>query len=155
MVRRHQHVRLVLVAVRDFGRRCSYGRCGRRGRTARRRRLQGVRQSGEVVPIRVPLSVHLRHDVLVVVVAQRAAQFVVVHVRLVFSLAPPSGHLVGVDEFELARCPLPRDDRRVVAVGEELEQELPQLDLTAARVGQAGGERTEQLVRVCNRQQAM
>ena len=111
----HEQLRLVLVG----------GRVGRR-------RLHRLRQSGEVELVRVPLSVHLRHDVLVVVVAQRAAQFVVVHVRLVFSLAPPSGHLVGVDHLELSVRPLPLDAVRVDAVREQLQQELPQLDLTAA-----------------------
>ena len=94
--------------------------------------LAHLRQAVEVELVRVPLAVHLGHDVLVVVVAQRAAQLVVVHVGFALALPPAPGHLVRVDELELAVGSLPGDARHVGAVGEKLQEELPQLDLPAA-----------------------
>jgi hypothetical protein len=61
------------------------------------------------------------------------AELVVVHVGLGLALAPAPGNLVRVGELELAISSLPRDAVCVVGVAEELEQELPKLDLTAAR----------------------
>ena len=78
------------------------------------------------------LSCYLGHDVLVVVVAQRAAEFVVVHVRLALSFAPASRHLVRINQLELAVRALPADAVHVAAVRQQLEQKLPQLYLTAA-----------------------
>ena len=115
VVARHEQLRLVLVGGRVGG-----------------RRLHRLCQSGEVELIGVALTVDLRHDVLVVVVSQGPTQLVVVHVRLVLALAPALRHFVRVDHLELAVGPLPLDARHVVAVREQLEQELPQLDLTAA-----------------------
>lgn len=89
----------------------------------------------EVELVGVPLAVHFGHDVLVVVVAQRPAQLVVVHVGFALALPPTPSHLVRVDELKLAIGALPGDARHVGAVGEELKQELPQLNLTAACVG--------------------
>jgi len=85
---------------------------------------------------------NLGHDVLVVVVAQRAAEFVVVHVRLALALAPASSDLVRVRQLELARRPVPRDARRVSGVRQQLEQELPQLDLSASCVRISTAQRT-------------
>ena len=51
------------------------------------------------VPVGVALAVDLGHDVLVVVVAEGAAQLVVVHVGLGLALAPPPGHLVWVHQL--------------------------------------------------------
>lgn len=48
------------------------------------------------------LSHDLLDDVLVVVIAQRPRQFVVVHVVLVFPQTPQSRHLLGVDQLEFA-----------------------------------------------------
>ena len=55
------------------------------------------------------LSQHLFDDVLVVIVSEGATQFVVVHVVLILSEAPESGHLFGVDQLELAICVCPRN----------------------------------------------
>lgn len=98
-------------------------------------RLAHLRQAVEVELVGVPLAVHFGHDVLVVVVAQRPAQLVVVHVGFALALPPTPSHLVRVDELKLAIGALPGDARHVGAVGEELKQELPQLNLTAACVG--------------------
>ena len=68
---------------------------------------------------------YFRHDVFIVVITQRAAKFIVVHVGFTFALAPSSGYLVRVDEFEFAVGAFPRDTRSVATVGEEFEKELP------------------------------
>ena len=101
---------------------------GRRGIS----RLHRLRQSGEVELVRVLLAVHFGHDVLVVVVAQSATQFVVVHVRLALAFTPASSDLVWVSHLELTRRAFPRYTRRVAGIGQQLQQKLPQLDLTAA-----------------------
>lgn len=91
--------------------------------------LVRLRDSLEVKFVGVALAVHLSHDVLVVVVAQGATQLVVVHVGLALALAPALGHLIGVGHLELAVGALPGDDAGVVVVRQQLQQELPQLDL--------------------------
>lgn len=92
--------------------------------------LQGLSDAVEVKLVGVALAVHFGHDVFVVVVAQGAAQFVVVHVGLALALAPATRYFVGVRHLELSVGPFPGDAAGVGAVREELEQELPQLDLT-------------------------
>ncbi|RUS88094.1 hypothetical protein EGW08_004147, partial [Elysia chlorotica] len=112
------------------------------GLSGRDRRLESLGKSGEVKLVGVTLSVnlgrgrvlrdscsYLGHDVLVVVVAQRAAQLVVVHVGLGLALPPAARHLVRVDQLELAVRALPGDARAVTGVREQLQEELPQLDL--------------------------
>ena len=91
--------------------------------------LQHLGQPHEVELVGVALAVHLGHDVLVVVVAQGAAQLVVVHVGLGLALTPAARHLVRVHQLELAVGALPRDAARVGRVRQQLQQELPQLDL--------------------------
>ena len=77
---------------------------------------------------------HLGHDVLVVVISKRAAEFVVVHVRFALAFSPASSDLVRINQLELARCTVPRDARSVPGVGQQLQQELPQLDLSATYI---------------------
>lgn len=100
------------------------------GRLARRHRLSGLGKTLEVELVSVPFAMHLLHYVLVVVVSERPAKLVVVHVWLALPLAPFARHLVRVEQLELAIATLPRDTGRVGLVSEQLEQELPQLDLT-------------------------
>lgn len=50
--------------------------------------INGSKQTLEVELVCVALAVHLAHDVLVVVVAKCSRHFVVIHVRLRFSLTP-------------------------------------------------------------------
>lgn len=121
-----------MVVVGDLG----LGVCGHghAAGLALRHRLGGLRQALEVELVGVALAVHLLHDVLVVIVPERAAQLVVVHVRLALPLAPLPGHLVRIQELELAVAALPADAARVRLVGEQLEQELPELNLAAAAV---------------------
>ena len=73
---------------------------------------------------------------------QCPAHFVVVHVGFRFPLAPLPGHLVGVAELELPRGALPGDDGGVGRVGQQLQQELAQLDLAGGLSGQLGGHAT-------------
>lgn len=99
-------------------------------------RLAHLRQAVEIKLVGIPLAVDFGHDVFVVVVAQRPAQLVVVHVGFAFALPPAPSHLVRVDELELAIGALPGDARHVGAVREQLQQELPQLNLPAACIGE-------------------
>lgn len=94
--------------------------------------LVELSESLEVEFVGVSLAVDFGHDVFVVVVSQSSAKLVVVHVGLVFAFAPLSGDLVGIHELEFAIGAFPGDASRVFGVGQELEEELPQLDLTAA-----------------------
>lgn len=95
--------------------------------------LVELSESLEVEFVGVSLSVNFCHDVLVVVITKSSAKLVIVHVGLVLALAPLSGDLVGVHELEFAIGAFPSDTCRVFRVGQELEKELPQLDLSAAR----------------------
>lgn len=61
---------------------------------------------------------------------QGSAQFVVVHVGLRFPFAPPTRHFVRVGELELAVGALPGYATGVRRVAEELQEELPKLDLS-------------------------
>ena len=76
----------------------------------------------------VALARDLVDDVLVVVVAQAAAQLLVVHLGFVLAGAPAAGDLLGVDELELPLTTGPRDAVLTVSVREQLKQKLPQLD---------------------------
>ncbi len=105
---------------------------------ARIQALADLHQGMEVELVCVALPVHLLHDVLVVVVAQCSAHLVVVHVGLGLALAPPPRHLVRVGELELTGGALPRDNRGIGRVGEQLQQELPQLDLARGLSAERG-----------------
>lgn len=99
--------------------------------------LAGGHQTVEVEFVGVSFAVHFGHDVFVVVVSedkkkkdcrgqkvdktevlpQRPGQFVVIHVRLRFPLAPASGDLIRIGELEFAIGAFPRDAggvRRIV-----------------------------------------
>ena len=83
-------------------------------------------------------------------IPEGSTELVVVHVGLGLALAPAPRHLVGVSEFELAVGALPRDARRVGRVGKQLQQELPQLDLTRSRTRQSTARSPEHLIWICN-----
>lgn len=72
-------------------------------------RLQCLSDAVEIKLVGVSLAVHLSHDVLVVVVAQCAAQLVIVHVGLALTLTPAPRHLIRVCHLELAIGSLPGD----------------------------------------------
>lgn len=78
--------------------------------------LVGLGDALEIKFVCITLAMHLGHDVLVIVVAEGTAEFVIVHVRLAFSLPPTLGHLIWVSHFEFSVCALPGDDGSIVAV---------------------------------------
>ena len=116
---------------------------------------QGLQVADE--PVHVPLARRLVDDVLVVVVAQATAQFLVVHLRLVFPSSPSSSnlkdwrsvsiassvsetfllfyiflislpYLIRVGHLVLPAIAGPGDEVLAVLVAEQLKDELPQLD---------------------------
>lgn len=109
--------------VRQLGRVLVHGRLGGMG-------LQGLSNAVEVKLIGVTFSMYFGHDVLVVVVAQGAAQFVVVHVGLALAFAPTARYFIWVCHLELSVGPLPGDAAGIGAVRKKFKQELPKLDLT-------------------------
>lgn len=80
-------------------------------------RLRGLGDAMEVKLVSVSLAVHLGHYIFIVVVAQRTAQLVIVHVGLALALSPAPRNLVWVGHLELAIGPFPRDAASVGAVG--------------------------------------
>ena len=73
------------------------------------------------------------NDILVVVVAQPATEFLVVHLGLVLAYAPATRHLVRIGQLEFPAVAGPRNEALAVLVGEQLQKELPQLNWTRAR----------------------
>ena len=67
---------------------------------------------------------------LIVVVSQRAAKFVIVHIGLVLSHAPQLRHLLRLVQLELAILRGPWDKWRwVLIIHKQLEQKLPQCNV--------------------------
>lgn len=67
---------------------------------------------------------------LVVVVAQSSAQFIVIHIRFVLPQTPKLGHLLRLEQLELAVIRRPADQVLMALVQQQLQQELPQRDGT-------------------------
>ena len=67
-------------------------------------------------------------DVLIVIVSETSRQLLVIHLGFILPESPPSRHLVRVGQFELPAVAGPGDEVLAGLVGEELQQELPQLD---------------------------
>lgn len=84
----------------------------------------------EVEFIGEPLAFGLMEDPLVVVVSESPAQLVVVHLGFTLPGPPQPGHLIRVLDDELAVVPLPGDDVMVLFFPEQLQDEVPQLDLS-------------------------
>lgn len=82
--------------------------------------------------VHVPLAGRFVDDILVVVVAQTATQFFVIHFWFVLPDAPSAGHLVRVRKFEFPAVACPGDESLARLVRQQLQQELPQLDRAAA-----------------------
>lgn len=110
--------------------------------------LQGLGNAMEVELVGITLAMDLGHDVLVIVVAEGTAELVVVHVRLALPFPPAPGHLVWVRHLELPIGPLPGDAVGVGAVRQELQEELPQLDLPTAWVCKSATGGSKDLVRI-------
>lgn len=88
-------------------------------------RLESLSNSVEIKFVGVALTMNLSHNIFIIVVAKRTAEFVIVHVRFAFPLPPASSHFVGVGHLELPVGALPGDAVGIGAVREELQQELP------------------------------
>lgn len=56
-------------------------------------------------------------DILVIVVTQATAQLLIIHLRLVFSFAPPSSNLIWVRKLELPAVACPADEGLARLVG--------------------------------------
>ena len=81
-------------------------------------------------PVDVALVGNFLDDVLVVVVAETATQFLVVHGGLALAFSPAPGDLWRVGDLELPVGLVgPLDAGLALPVREQLEEELPQLDL--------------------------
>ena len=70
-------------------------------------------KSLEVEFVSVSLAVDFGHDVFVVIVTERTAKFIVVHVWFVFAFSPPTCDLIGVGQFEFAIVAFPGDEAGV------------------------------------------
>lgn len=79
-------------------------------------RLESLSDSVEIKLVGVALAVNLSHNVFIIVVAKRTAEFVIVHVRLAFPLSPAPSHFVRVSHLELPIGALPCDAVGVGAV---------------------------------------
>ena len=91
-----------------------------RGEQLMRRASQNVLEVAHK-PVDIASSGRLVYDVLVVVVAQASAQFLVVHLRLLLARAPATRDLVWVAETEFPSVAGPRDDVLTVGIGQLLQ----------------------------------
>ncbi len=65
-------------------------------------------------------------------IPQCSAQLVVVHVRFAFPYPPQPSHLVWILDDELSVVPLPGDHPLILLLLQQLQDEVPQLDLSGA-----------------------
>lgn len=86
--------------------------------------LQGLGDAVEVKLVGIALPVDLGHDVLVIVVSEGAAEFVIVHVGFALPLSPAPGHLIRVRHLEFAVGAFPGDAVGVGAIGQQLQEKL-------------------------------
>ena len=61
---------------------------------------------------------------------ESTTQFVVVHIRLGLPLSPSTGDFIWICEFELSIRSLPCDAICIARITQELQEKLPQLDLS-------------------------
>lgn len=80
---------------------------------------------------REPPPGDLAHDPSAVVVAQAPGQLLVVHAGIVGALAPEERHFVRAVDLELEVVVGPLDEVRVGGDEQQLQKELPQLELAA------------------------
>lgn len=72
---------------------------------------KGLRVAHELVD--VSLSRHLLHDPLLVVISERAAEFVIVHSWPVLLNAPTPGHLFRLNQFKFHASSSPGNEMRI------------------------------------------
>lgn len=114
----------------------------------RRVGLQGLSDAVEVKLVGIALPVDLGHDVLVIVVSEGAAEFVIVHVGFALPLSPAPGHLIRVRHLEFAVGAFPGDAVGVGAIGQQLQEKLPELDLSAPWICKAATCWSKNLIRI-------
>lgn len=73
-------------------------------------------------------------DPLVVIVSEGPAQLVIIHLWFALPAAPEAGHLIWIldDKFPVLSL-LPGDDMAELFLLQQLQDEVPQLDLPGAR----------------------
>lgn len=72
-------------------------------------------------------SVNIFHEI-----PQRPAQLVIVHVRFAFPYPPQSSNLVWILDDKLSIVPLPGDHPLILFLLQQLQNEVPQLDLSGS-----------------------
>lgn len=75
------------------------------------------------------LARYLGYHIAIVVVTQRTGKLLVVHSGFVLLLAPQTGNAIGITQLELAVGAHPFYYVGVLTIGEDFQQELPQLHL--------------------------
>ena len=88
--------------------------------------------------VHIALARRFQDYVLVVIISHCSGHFFIVHLWLVFPHPPSNSNLIRVIHLELPAVPGPGDDAEAGLVGEELQQELPQLDGARPAEGWAG-----------------
>lgn len=84
----------------------------------------------EVKLVGIALPVNFGHDIFVIVVTEGAAEFIIVHIGLAFPLSPAPGDLIGIGHLEFPIGAFPGDAVGVRAIRQELQEELPKLNLS-------------------------
>ena len=72
---------------------------------------------------------YLSYHIPVVIIPQCSTEFLVIHGRFVFPLTPHLSHHFRVVQLELTLLPDPLNHFPTVFVRQQIQQELPQLDL--------------------------
>lgn len=92
----------------------------------------GHLQSPEIKLVSVTFPRDFGQNIFVVIVTKSTAKFIVIHILFGLPLAPHGCDVFGFLELELAvgRVPLPADDVLIAGAIEELQEELPQLQVT-------------------------
>lgn len=94
---------------------------------------EGVVDQNQFVEVKLvgePFPFGLMKDPLVVVISQSPAQFIVVHLGFALPGPPEPSHFIWILDDKLAIVPLPGDDIMILLFPEQLQDEVPQLDLS-------------------------
>lgn len=92
-------------------------------------RLESLGNAMKVKFVGIPFAMHFGHNVLIIVVSEGSAQLVIIHIGLAFAFSPAPCHFIRVRHLEFPIGPFPCDTAGVGTVRQQLEEELPQLDL--------------------------
>ena len=90
-----------------------------------------IEQPLDVEFIRITSPRYLTQQELIIVISESSAHLVVVHVGSILPFAPSPGHFFRIQHCELSVRTLPADARGIDCwVGQDLQKELPELDLS-------------------------